>query len=391
MKEHKILTLTDTCTGCFACANACPRGAISLPENAEGFYFPVIDPSLCTGCGLCDRVCPQLSPRPLGTTLKAWYGGATDSALRRGSSSGGAFSLLASGVMAAGGAVYGACFSYDGVLRLEHCSTDRASLASLRKSKYVQSRIGMAFRNVKHDLAQGRPVLFCGTPCQTDGLLAYLGRRPEGLLTVDFVCHGVPSMDLLRRHLEYRGLRDVTDICFRPKNRAWVDDIVVRHAGGRRTYCRPWQYDEYFRLFMEYKTLRRSCRLCRYACGQRAADITLADFWGVDRFDPSQRDPRGLSLVCANTERGVVAMERLQGSDGCDLRPLPTEYTGYLYSRRRTDPSSPYNFAARDRFLADVRSMGYGAALARHGLRTSVRAYLVYRLKNFLRRLLRRG
>lgn len=389
MENHRILSLTDTCTGCFACANACPKEAIQLPENEEGFYFPSIDPSRCVDCGLCDRVCPQLAPRPLHTTRRAYYGWAEDDALRRSSSSGGMFSMLADGVIREGGVVYGSCFSYDGLLRLECNSTRRVTLAELRRSKYVQSRIGMAYRNVRQDLRSGVPVLFCGTPCQADGLLAYLGGHPDGLLVVDFVCHGVPSMDMLRRHLEYRGLDGVTDICFRPKVRAWVDDIRVTYRGGRKVYQRPWQFDEFFKMFMDYRNLRRSCHQCRYCNGQRAADISLADFWGVDKFDPSLHDVRGLSLACANTPSGISAMERLAGRDGFVVRPLDTKYTEYLYSRKRTEPSSKYNFPGRDGFFADVRTMGYAAALGKHGFRVDESAYRAYRLKSLVKRLLR--
>lgn len=385
MEHRRILDLADVCTGCFACANACAHNAIDMCENEEGFYFPSVDASRCVDCGQCDKACPCLVEQPFSRTLRSYYGWSKDDGLRKASSSGGMFSLLSEDVLRNGGVVYGAAFSKSPVLRLECLSTRNVPLDSLRKSKYVQSYVGMAYRQVRDDLRQGRRVLFCGTPCQTAGLCSFLRGKPEGLLLVDFVCHGVPSMDMLRKHLAYLHIDDVVDICFRPKNRGWVDDFRITYDGGKRTYVRPWQYDEYYRMFMEYRNLRRSCRNCMYCNGNRMSDVTLADFWGVAKYDPSLYDVRGLSVVCANTERGIDAMESLGGRAGCVVCELDTRYTDYLYERVRTDSASKYNYPQRNDFFRDVYSLGYPAALKKYGHKVSMLSYLKYRLKELLR------
>ena len=200
INNHKILELGSACTGCFACSNICPKDAITLPENNEGFYNPVIDEDKCINCSLCDKTCPRVEEKQYHTMQKAYYGWVNDLEVRKNSSSGGIFNLLSSKILKEGGVVYGASFNYDGILRLECHSTDEVSIQELQRSKYVQSHIGYAFRKIKENLIEGRKVLFCGTPCQVDGLKSFLRKEYTNLITVDFVCHGVPSMSLLNLH-----------------------------------------------------------------------------------------------------------------------------------------------------------------------------------------------
>lgn len=229
MSNRKIITLEENCTGCFACANICPKDAISMPENYEGFYFPVIDSKVCIDCGLCDKICPAIEKPELKTLQKSFYAKAKDPHILKSSSSGGAFHMIATMVLNESGVVYGSSFNYNGLIRLECHSTDEVTLEELKKSKYVQSYVGDAYRRLKKDLERGVKVLFCGTPCQVAGLKSFLRKDYANLITVDFICHGVPSMSLLRKHLEYLGLKNISEICFRPKNRGWVDDFEIRY------------------------------------------------------------------------------------------------------------------------------------------------------------------
>lgn len=397
MSEHKILQLTETCTGCFACANSCPKDAITLPEIHEGFYFPVIDNNKCIECGLCDKVCPQITKQPTYKAQKAYYGWATDERVRKTSSSGGMFNLLAKLVLADAGVVYGAAFNYDGIVRLECHSTDETSLEELQRSKYVQSYIGYAFRNIKRDLRSGRKVLFCGTPCQAAGLKSFLRKDYDNLLIVDFVCHGVPSMDLLRKHLAYLGIKYVKKIVFRPKNTSWVDDFEIRYSkieSAKPTDCKlrriPWRFDEYYDIFQKYHNIRRSCRNCLYCNGERASDLSLADFWRVKDFNPLLWDKRGVSLVLANTSRGIMIMSEMSKCNDRVIGDVPLEYASYVYERIRTDSKSPYQSVKRDKFLHDVYSFGYKQALIENGFKVSQIDIFKYKLKKFLKLLIRR-
>lgn len=390
---HKILSLTETCSGCFACANVCPKDAIALPANFEGFYFPVIDQGKCIDCGLCDKVCPQLKDMAGNRMQRAYYGWSNDDAVRKASSSGGMFHALAHATLKAGGVVYGAAFNYKGMVRLECRSTEEVALNELMRSKYVQNYIGFAFRKIKADLMSGKKVLYCATPCQVAGLKSYLGKMDcSQLVTVDFICHGVPSMDLLQKHLKYLGIKFVEEINFRPKNRGWVDDFEIsfkKNPASTDVKCRriSWRFDEYYNIFEKYCSLRRSCRNCPYSQGVRAADLTIADFWGVKQYNPELWDARGISLVIANNEDGIQMVNSL-GAEQCTVKELPLKYAEYVYERNRQLPDSPYQSKERDAFLHDVYTLGYEKALKRHGLKTSKTEVLVYKSKQFIRKLI---
>lgn len=361
-KNRKIVTLTDSCTGCFACSNACPVSAITLPENDEGFYFPKVDYRKCIQCGLCDMVCPQIKEHEHNRMQKAWYGKSVNHEIQKASSSGGLFSTLSHKILLSDGIVYGAAFNYQPFLRLECHSTEEVGLKELQKSKYVQSYIGDAFIKILADLKTGRPVLFCGTPCQVDGLKSFLRKDYPNLYTADFVCHGVPSMKMLQGHLNMLGLKNVKSIDFRPKRVAWVDDLFIEYGNGR-SYLNYWRNDEYFCSFERCRSIRRSCFSCHYCNGDRAADISLADFWGYKQYDPSIYDPNGLSLVLANTEKGILLVQSLIDEHMCDLKTLPLEYAEYAYKRLRNEDQNGYDTKVRNKFFNYVVKDGYQSAL----------------------------
>ena len=388
-KMHKILNIGTACTGCFACSNACPKNAITLPENNEGFYYPVIDAVKCIDCGLCDKVCPRVEEKEYHTMQKAFYGWTKDQNVRKNSSSGGIFNLLATEILKDNGVVYGASFNYEGEIRLECHSTDEVSLMELQRSKYVQSHIGDAFCKIKKDLNLGRKVLFCGTPCQVDGLNSFLRKEYENLVTVDFVCHGVPSMSLLNKHLQYIGLEKIKEINFRPKNRTWVDDLKITHGKGVRNT--PWVLDEYFYTFQKYKSIRPSCFECLHCNGKRSADITLADFWGIHKYKPEEFDAKGISLVLTNTVKGDEFIDVCREKGECCLRTLPQDSAMYVYSKIRSASDSGYDIEQRNSFIGDVYAMGYEKALVKHKLKVSKVKLLKYRIKQMIKNLLKKN
>ena len=300
------------CTGCGACVSVCPNGAIAMRADREGFLYPAVDPALCIGCDLCEKRCPVGADHP--QRPQTVLGAQNQNAQVRGeSSSGGVFSALARMMTARGGVVFGAVF--DEGMRVEHIGAfDESEYAAMRGSKYVQSDCTDAIINAKALLKMGNPVLFTGAPCQIDGLYASVGEKlAENLLTVDFVCHGVPSPGVFAsylKELEKKYGSRVTGYTFRDKRYGWKNFAAVavfedgqEHVGTQRD--EPFLYG-----FLQNLYLRPSCVQCTQLRGnRRAADITIADLWGAQDVCPERDDDSGLSLVLVNSEKGRLALE----------------------------------------------------------------------------------
>ena len=311
-----------SCTGCGACVSICPKQAITMRADGEGFLYPVVDGEKCVECSLCEKRCPAGKDVP-EKHAKILGAQAEDAELRKVSSSGGVFTLLARDTLAKGGVVFGAAF--DENLRVEHVGAlDETELAGMRGSKYVQSDATDAIQNAVSLLGRDIPVLFSGAPCQINGLLAALGRqKTDKLLTVDFVCHGVPSpgvfVSYIRELEKAHGCR-ATGYSFRDKRLGWKNfSAVATFEDG--TEHTGTQVDEPFLYgFLQNLYLRPACHVCTQLRGERhPADITIADLWGAEKLCPEKDDDTGLSLVMANTQKGRQALEAL----GAKLETFP--------------------------------------------------------------------
>ena len=323
--------LSQPCTGCSACASACPTNAISMKLNEEGFYQPVIQQELCIHCGKCRRICPQ--EQILGQErVASWYGWHKNPSVVSNSSSGGVMRALADLILAEGGVVFGADFTED-YRAVEFRSTDEVDIARLQKSKYTVSRVGTSFADVEKQLQNGRSVLFCGSPCQCAGLKSFLGRDYDRLLTCDFICGGFSSLRFYREHLDYLekkyGSR-IVFVDFRPKDKGWGKQRFKVHFSNGKELLTRSHNDSYFMSFAnKHISVRDTCLQCRYT-GAHAADITLADFWGYKAANIKKHSP-GMSLVVANSQRGVDAISRAE--ELC-LYPLDLKYSDYAFRYR---------------------------------------------------------
>lgn len=300
------------CVGCHACQVACPHNAISMTADSSGFLYPVVDLEECTECGRCKRACPVLNPPPANSMPEAYACIARDDALREASSSGGVFGLLGQQVVDAGGVVFGAVLDESLDVVHDWAESDE-SLSRLRRSKYVQSRTGDTYRWVRDALKSDRKVLFSGTPCQVAGLKSYLGRDYDQLLCVDIVCHGVPSPRVWRRYLEYLErlyqAKPVT-AAFRRKDEGWRKSSLAVGFDSGAEHRMTLREDPFLRAFLSDVCLRPSCYACKFKGLERSADITLADFWGVERVAPEMDDDRGTSLVLVHSPAGREALHR---------------------------------------------------------------------------------
>ncbi len=322
----------DKCTGCMACRESCPTGAIDTFENDEGFQEPRIVGSKCISCGKCSLICPVLNPPCKQDFTPVGYSGwAKDDDIRLSSSSGGIFSVLAQHVLKNGGVVFGVAFDDNFVARQTYIDKVE-DLPKLRGSKYVQADVGHVYRQVKALLFNGMQVLFCGTPCQVAALINYLGGRRENLILVDFVCHGVPSPRIFEDYKHWLkkqyGFSRFDTIQFRDKYYAWnLSSQRVRgtnEKGEKIEYVRAALLDVY-RIFFDVEDYseRQSCYQCSFAKEIRDSDITIADWWGGYKPEgfPEEKDfkKNGVSLVLVNSLSGA----RLFAAVKHDLFVLP--------------------------------------------------------------------
>ena len=304
----------DACTGCAACVNRCPKDAIRMEYDGEGFLHPVVDVEKCVNCGLCMRVCPAVHPAKLCPVPPAYAVWASD-AVRLQSSSGGMFSILAEYVLSKGGAVCGAAYS-DDFMEVRHVWAESPrALGALRGSKYVQSDTGLTYRRVKELLDGGRMVLYTGCPCQIAGLYGYLGGRDHpGLLTADLVCHGANSVFAYQSFLrEFSGGREIAKVDFRDKKLyAWSTPAVV-YLKDKTVKKSPWNESKWYEGFLNGVMTRQNCYACPYARAERVGDVTMGDCWGVREIDKSLDDRKGTTLALVNSPRGREVFDAVRG------------------------------------------------------------------------------
>lgn len=343
----------EECCGCRGCGDTCPRGCISFEKNREGFEYPKVEDSKCVSCGLCLNSCPEINQsfHPQAPEVLATF--AKDSGHRNAGSSGGIFGLLARIIIAKGGKVWGAAF--DENLRLKHVSaTTNEELKPLLRSKYIQSDTSGIYKIIAQDVKAGIPTLFSGTPCQCNTVRNITGDT-ELLTTVEVVCHGVPSQDLFDRTItwleERKGIK-IKSFVFRSKYRKALHPQAFTYTysgGGKESAVNGlhYQFPFYFG-FQRYITLRPSCYSCKWAKPTRTADITLGDFWGIEKYDEKLDPKTGISQVILNTDRGKKLFNEITVDQSLWLKSLPieaaVENNGCLKSPTKLSPVRKHFF-----------------------------------------------
>lgn len=300
------------CCGCNACIVICPQKCITMKEDHEGFLYPEMQLEECTDCGLCERVCPMLKNASLLTdrlkSPKVYAAWNTDKAVRLDSTSGGIFSALAETMFELNGYVAGAIYLKDH--SVSHIVTnDRRKLDEIRGSKYLQSYTGNLFTDIKRLLDAGEKVLVCAAPCQIKALYSVLGHDYANLITCDFICRGVNSPKVFLKYinmLEQQYGARATRIKFKNKAYGWHRFATRVDFANGKTYIKD-RYHDFFMLgyLTTNSFVRPSCYACRFKDMPRRADITLADFWGIEKIQPELDDDCGTSLVLLNSERGI--------------------------------------------------------------------------------------
>ena len=351
----------NRCSGCTACANSCPHQAIRMQPDRLGFCYPVVDEAVCTDCGICEAVCP-FHPSAEDIDLPLPYAVRhRDMQQVAVSQSGAAFIALSDWVLEQGGIVYGVGYA-EGFRVVHKRAVTSEERDEFRGSKYVQSDLNNVFKQVKQDLKAGKAVLFSGTPCQTAGLNAYIGKQlRSNLYLVDIVCHGVPAPYIWRDYLVYlerKYKNKIVKVDFRNKQLfGWHDHRETFVFSDGKMKCEK----SFTYLFYKHIIFRKSCSNCPFTNFNRPSDITIADFWGWDKVDfKLNSDDKGISLILINTNKGKHTFEKIQNNINfveIDLKNCSQPNLEH--------PSEPHPL--RDKFEKDYIKHGFKYILKKYG------------------------
>lgn len=288
------------CNGCGICVLKCPKGAITMIEDAEGFMYPQIDEKKCIKCGICEKICSN-SPTKNEYKITAYATKNKNSQERRTSTSGGMFKLIANNIIDKNGVVFGV--KYDENLKVVHDYAE--SILDCKRfsiSKYVRSDLRDSYNKVKEFLEKDRYVLFSGTPCQCYALRKFLQQDYKKLVICEIVCHSNPSpkvFEMYRKNREQQNGKKIKMMHFRSKNKEMQNGPYLEFTDGKIKSDRTFN-----KAFNDMLISRPSCSQCQFCDINRKADITIGDFWGIENIFPEFIDNDGISLLTINTERG---------------------------------------------------------------------------------------
>lgn len=305
------------CFGCRACEQACPKQCITMKENNEGFIYPEIDFNKCVNCHKCLSVCPAVHDNNADLPIKVFAMKNKDRKRLYNSASGGASDALANYVIEQGGVVFGVAYTEN--MKPTHIKCTRIEdLNKIQSSKYVVSDTKDTFKQVKEELNNGKLVLYIGTSCQIKGLELFLGKSYDNLITVSIVCHGTPSFKAFRLYLdsiEKKYNSKIVDYNFRCKRFGWglYIIIIILADGTKKVLYRRHTQDLYLLEFLDGgKNYRESCYECKFATKNRVGDLCIGDYWGIEEAYPDFDDKLGVSLITANTEKGLNLLSKLK-------------------------------------------------------------------------------
>lgn len=373
------------CCGCHACYNVCPKNAIEMKEDEKGFKYPVVDKDKCINCGLCEKVCPiSNNKKEVEKNIRVYACYNKNEKERINSSSGGIFILLAKEIIKQGGVVFGACL--DERFNVIHTYAEKEEdLKKFMGSKYVQSVIGDNYKKAKKFLDKGRTVLFTGTPCQIEGLKSYLQKDYENLYTQDLICHGVPSPMVWNKYKKYRENTDkdnIKEVSFRNKDNGWKN-YNVKFTYSNKNYRETSGNDLFMQSFLRNTVLRDSCYDCNFKKKYRKSDITLADFWGVEKELPEMDDNKGTSIVVLHSENGNKLFELIK--DKLEYKQI--EFEQFIKYNPSMIKSSPVD-KNRESFFKNINVLEFNKNVKKNTAQTPIYIRCVNKAKSIIKKII---
>lgn len=381
MKLEEIIN-SDKCYGCGACINSCKTEALKMKKNEKGFSYPELDKNKCVECNKCYNVCPTVHEnlkkvfnRP---TLQNTYSiRHRDDTVRLKSSSGGLFTALADYILKHDGVICGVVWNED--FSVKHiCANTINDKDKMVQSKYIQSEIEYCFREIENYLKMGKKVLFTGTPCQVAGLKLFLkNKNLDNLFLCDVLCGGNVSPGFFQEYVKFieKNRKDkVSSVCFRTKKLGWKQHhirIILQNSeyeGARKNE------EPFFSLYLKKYIIRDACFKCEFASKQRVSDITMGDFWGIEKKDPKIDDDKGISIAIVNTEKGQKLIDAIKNKIYIEKRDLDIAVPKQINLQR-----PPLKPREREKFWNDYVKKGSEYTLKKYttfGLKEKVIVYL---------------
>lgn len=377
------------CCGCNACGDVCPKGSITFQVDHEGFWYPVVDMATCIDCKLCENVCPILTKADNIKRYKApkvYAAYSKDENVRIDSTSGGIHSTLANYIYSQGGYVGGAVYNKD--FTVSHVvSDDRSLLPEIRSSKYIQSSMEGQYKEVKRLLDEGEKVFYCAAPCQIQALYKYLKHDYDNLVTSDFICRGVNSPKVFLSYLnmlERQYGAKVTRVKFKAKKWGWHNFSLRVNFENGNEYCKDREHDLFFIGYLQYGNFARpSCYECSFKGFPQKADITLGDFWGIEKLDVSLDNDKGTSLVMVNSEKGRQLLESIENNIVSREFSMEDALKGNGAMKSSLQTSYPTRvefFNALDNYPFDMVAKKY---FPMPSIRTTLKKVLMERLRKY--------
>ena len=362
------ITNKADCCGCNACGDICGRHAISFVTDNEGFWYPQVDKDLCVDCGRCDKVCPIQNmanhiTRYAEPNVFAAY--TKDEAIRLDSTSGGIHSMLALKMYEKKAYVGGAVYNPDHTCS-QIVDDNPERLPEIRSSKYLQSNAEGVYKEIRGLLKEGKNVFFCGCPCQIHALYNFLGKEYENLVTCDFICRGVNSPKVFLKYMEMQERHygaKATEIKFKNKKWGWHNFSLRVNFENGKEYCKDRYHDLFFIGYLQAGNFTRpSCYECHFKGFPQKADITLADFWGIEKVDPTMDQDKGTSLVMVNSNKGQALFDSIK--DRIEWRQFTMD------DARAGNPAMEGSLKSakpnRDAFFADLDKLPFEKVAAKH-------------------------